>query len=71
MVTFLLLRPQRLVYRLLEFVRRLLTWLFSGIRNEPSEPWIPPEENLPEEEFKLITGDEDSILNLIWGILEF
>lgn len=71
MVTFLLLRPQRLVYGLLEFVRRLLTWLFSGIRNEPSEPWIPPEENLPEEEFKLITGDEDSILNLIWGILEF
>lgn len=70
MVTFLLLRPQRLVYGLLEFVRRLLTWLFSGIRNEPSEPWIPPEENLPEEEFKLITGDEDSILNLIWGILE-
>ncbi len=71
MVMFWLLQPQRLVFMLLELLRRLLTWLFSGIRNEPSEPWVPPEDKLPEEGSIPISGDEDSILNLIWKILEF
>lgn len=69
MILFWLLQPQRLVFILIEMLRQLLVWLFSHVKNEPTEaPELPAD--LPLD-FQVTEGDkENSILSLIWAVLE-
>lgn len=61
--------PQRLLYMLLELLRRLLAMLFSGIQSEPVEEIVQESEQIEMQKLEL-AEEEETLWDQILAVLE-